>query len=147
MSKSDEDGRPAVILLVENAGLLRVLTGVDLADAGYRVLEAADAEEALAILKACSDVRLLITDLALPDALDGLALAHRVRAGWPHMGIIILSSRGPLGSRDVPSGTRFLEQPLFPFVLMHEVRKLLNGSRSGGQPETGSQPLLEYDEA
>ena len=128
MSKSDEDGRPAVILLVENAGLLRILTGVDLADAG-------------------SDVRLLITDLALPDALDGLALAHRVRAGWPHMGIVILSSRGPLGSRDVPSGIRFLEQPLFPFVLVHEVRKLLNGSRSGGQPETGSQPLLEYDEA
>jgi CheY-like chemotaxis protein len=64
---------PPSVLIVEDEALVRAL-GVGLfADAGFRPIEAADSEEALAILSADSGVQLLFTDVNLPGSIDGLA--------------------------------------------------------------------------
>ena len=66
------------ILIVEDEALVRVIGSDALEDAGYDVLEAASADEALRLLDANDDVRLLFTDIRMPGKLDGLQLANLV---------------------------------------------------------------------
>jgi CheY-like chemotaxis protein len=55
-----------VILVVEDELLLR-LTAVAIAtEAGFQALSAATADEAISILEACADVRLVFTDVQMP---------------------------------------------------------------------------------
>ena len=79
---------PASILIVEDEALVRFLGVGMFADAGFRVIEAADSEEAFEILAADSEVQLLFTDVNLSGTIDGLALAVQVHDRWPRIGII-----------------------------------------------------------
>src|ERR1700729_531842 len=82
-----------VILIVEDEALVR-LSAVDmLEDAGFRMIEAVNSEQALELLAADSDVQLLFTDVNMPGTIDGLALARQVRDRWPHIGIMIASGK------------------------------------------------------
>ncbi len=60
-------------------------------EAGFEAIEAADADEAIAILEARSDIRILFTDIRMPGSMDGLKLARAVRDRWPPVKIIITS--------------------------------------------------------
>ena len=61
-----------------------------LSEAGYRVLEARDGQEALTILEVHADVRAVFTDVTMPT-LDGLSLAKIVSERWPQIGILLTS--------------------------------------------------------
>jgi hypothetical protein len=83
MTDSD-DATAVVVLVVEDETLIRLLANDMLSEAGYRVLEARDGQEALTILEVHADVRALFTDVTMPN-LDGLSLAKivSVRAEAP----------------------------------------------------------------
>ena len=49
------------------------------ADAGYDVVEASNADEAIAILEAKADIHIVFTDIQMPGSMDGLKLARFVR--------------------------------------------------------------------
>ena len=66
------------ILLVEDSATQAAAYGVLLGDAGYEVLEARTAEQALQLLSE-NTVDLLLTDLTLPE-LSGIELCRRVRS-------------------------------------------------------------------
>jgi len=66
--------RPSV-LLVEDEPLLRAVTSDHLRDEGFRVIEAAAAAEAIALLEQHPDIDVLFTDVNLPGVLDGLELS------------------------------------------------------------------------
>jgi CheY-like chemotaxis protein len=86
-----------VILVVEDEILVR-LTAVAIAeDAGFEVLSATTADEALSILEARTDVRLVFTDVQMPGSMDGLRLAHAVRDRWPPVELIVTSGRRHIG--------------------------------------------------
>ena len=55
-------------------------------DAGYRVLEAENADEALQLFEINSDVRLLFTDVTMPGSMSGSDLAGQVALRWPEVG-------------------------------------------------------------
>src|ERR1700728_3140875 len=80
---------PVSILIVEDEVLVRAFGAGIFADAGFRTIGAASSEEALHLLSADSKVNLLFTDVNLPGAIDGLALARHVSGRWPHIGIIV----------------------------------------------------------
>ena len=87
-------------------------------DAGYRVLEAGSADEALQFLELNADVRLLFTDVSMPGSMSGSDLAHQVAARWPRIGIIVTSGRPR--PEPLPMGTRFHAKPYEPIhVLQH----------------------------
>ncbi len=72
------------ILLVEDQEGVRSFTAETLRELGYRVTEAQDALEALALLRGSAEVDLLLTDIGLPGGIDGRALAAeaaRLRPG------------------------------------------------------------------
>src|SRR3954466_3476297 len=80
-------GRPErpVVWLVEDEPLVRML-GVDLlTEAGFEVLQASDADEALTLLEARPDIEVLFTDVNMPGSLDGLKLASWASESRPHL--------------------------------------------------------------
>ena len=80
-----------------------------LEDAGYRVVEAGSAAEALQILESRGDVGVLFTDINMPGALDGLSLAELVHQRWPQIKLVVTSGRGL--PRAVPDDGKFLTKP------------------------------------
>lgn len=103
-----KDDASVIVLVAEDDLLLRLLANDMLTDADYRVVEAHDGREALAILGAQNTVRALLTDVNMPNV-DGLALARIVRQRWPHIGVVVTSGR-PMPS-GLPDGARFISKP------------------------------------
>ena len=72
-----------VVLIVEDEALVR-MTAVDMIEeAGFEILEAANADEAILLLEARRDITVLFTDIEMPGSMDGLGLAQAVRGRWP----------------------------------------------------------------
>src|SRR5450631_4491180 len=84
---------PAVVLVVEDDPLLRELAAEFLEDAGFLVLEAGDAEQAVDLLQSRSDIAVLFTDINMPGSMDGLELAHAVHDRWPPIKILVASGQ------------------------------------------------------
>lgn len=80
------------VLLVEDDPLVRMTLVEGLADAGFEVLEAEDAESALRVLAHHPEIALLLTDINLPGA-DGFALARAARVLRPDLPVIYASGR------------------------------------------------------
>ena len=68
------------------------MTAGDLRSAGYVVVEAGNAGEALAILKSGTPVDLVVTDIQMPGSIDGIELGIVVRSLWPSVKVVTLSS-------------------------------------------------------
>jgi DNA-binding NtrC family response regulator len=83
-------GGDETVLVVEDNTQLRQATVRQLAELGYRVVEAEHAAAALAILSGES-VDLLFTDVVMPGAMDGLDLAHHARSLRPGLKILLTS--------------------------------------------------------
>jgi CheY-like chemotaxis protein len=115
---------PPAILIVENDQLLKLLT-IDIVEAaGFVALQADNADEAMAVLEARSDIVLLLTDINMPGSMDGLKLAHAVSDRWPPIKIIIVSSRIP--KQDLPTDSRFFAKPYHGEKLISEIHSLIN---------------------
>jgi len=128
------EAQSAVILVVEDEPLVRLFAEEVLAeDGGYRVVAANNAHEALAVLSARPDVRLVFTDINMPGSMSGLDLAHRVHAVWPAIGLLVTSGAGLDGA--LPPGARFLEKPVMPMVLVATVGDLLAERHGAMQPQ------------
>jgi CheY-like chemotaxis protein len=92
-------GQPRAILVVEDDVVTRYLIADALRHVGYKVLEAASATEALAILKGvCID--LLFVDVHMPGEGDGLSVARFARQHQPEARIIVTS--GKVKAPDLP---------------------------------------------
>jgi CheY-like chemotaxis protein len=100
-----------VILIVEDEALVRLSAVGMLEDAGFRMIEAANSDEALELLAADSDVQLLFTDVNMPGIIDGLALARQVHDRWPHIGIMVASAKKEPQLGELPVGSRFEQKP------------------------------------
>jgi CheY-like chemotaxis protein len=112
-------------LVVDDEPLLRML-GVDIAEeAGFATIEACNADEAVAILEARSDIALVLTDVHMPGTMDGLKLAHAVRHRWPPIKIIVVSGHMLLADADLPSDSRFFGKPYDSGSLISEMRSML----------------------
>jgi CheY-like chemotaxis protein len=82
--------RDAVVLLVDDDAQGRPVTAALLRDLGYAVIEACDAERALAILHATPAIDLVVTDVIMPG-IDGPALAGRIRAERPGLPVLFIT--------------------------------------------------------
>ena len=80
-------------------------------DAGYKAIEASNSEEAIAILEARKDIRIVFTDVDMPGTMDGLKLAHAIRTRWPPVELIVTSGHFNLSDADMPERGRFISKP------------------------------------
>jgi CheY-like chemotaxis protein len=73
---------PIVVIVTEDEAAIRTLAAEILAEAGFTVVEAAHADDALAIMES-RVVNVLFADVQMPGSMDGLELARYVRRHWP----------------------------------------------------------------
>ena len=97
------------VLVVEDETLIRKLVAEELEEAGYSVVVATDADQAIAILEARQDIHLVFTDIDMPGSMDGLKLAAAVRDRWPPVHIIITS--GKIRPLEIPANALFIPKP------------------------------------
>ncbi len=117
----------AVVLIVEDEPLVRMMV-IDLfEDEGFEVLEAGDADSALSILQTRTDVDLLFTDVEMPGSLDGYALARWVYMHRPAVKTMIVSGRALPGIGDVPEGAIFVGKPYDHGDVMRRVQSMMAG--------------------
>jgi two-component system, response regulator PdtaR len=95
--------------MVENDVLLRLVMACNLRDAGFEVIEAANAAEALRILDRVP-VDVLFSDIDIPRNIDGLALAQWLRRSQADTRII-LTSGAAKAPGDVEEYASFLTKP------------------------------------
>jgi CheY-like chemotaxis protein len=114
-----------VVLIVEDEPFVR-LTGADLlAEAGFEVLEAGNADEALRILEATPEVRVVFSDVEMPGSLDGLGLARNIRQRWPGTGIVLTSGHC-IRAETIPREGRFLAKPYDGQALVRQIEEIVN---------------------
>jgi two-component system, response regulator PdtaR len=99
----------ATVLVVEDETLIRELVAEELEEAGYTVVIANNAAQAIAILEARQDIHLVFTDIDMPGSMDGLKLAAAVRDRWPPVHIIITT--GKVRPLEIPANALFIPKP------------------------------------
>ena len=116
MNQPTHEQRP-VVLVVEDEFLIRANAIDMIAAAGFDVVEAAKAEEAISVLESRNDILIVFTDVHMPGSLDGLKLAHAVRNRWPPVKLIVTSGRSIIPETELPIGGRFVRKPYEPFQI------------------------------
>ncbi|HEY7635009.1 MAG TPA: response regulator [Gemmatimonadales bacterium] len=127
-------GGTETILLVEDEPMVRGLAGRGLREYGYRVLEAADGDEALGVIADSGQtIDLVISDLVMP-VMGGRELGHKLAELDPSMPVLFMSGytgddvlrRGLL-----EPGAPFQSKPFTAEGLARRAREMLDAQHSG----------------
>lgn len=117
------DEARASILMVEDNADVRLMGATLLEDAGFAVHQAGDADEALSMINEGLAFDLLFTDIVMPGAMDGVALAAEVRRLQP--GAAVLLTTG-WGDRANDHGLDLIGKPYRAPELTRKIHALLN---------------------
>jgi len=136
---NSSDGQPAeravrggteTILVVEDEALVRELACSVLMGHGYRILQAESGVHALQVWQTHKErINLLLTDLVMPECLNGRELAQKLRAEQPQLKVLFTSGySSAVVAEDavVRSGLNFLPKPYHPRKLAQAVRDCLD---------------------
>ncbi len=116
------------ILVVEDEFLVCEMAADALAEEGYRVLTAADADDAGAML-ARESIDLLFTDIDLARGTNGLTLARHARRRLPRLPVIYTSGgRDRLSAEEAVAGSIFVAKPYRPSHIAALARRLMRGA-------------------
>jgi two-component system cell cycle sensor histidine kinase/response regulator CckA len=128
--QAEEPGGAGTVLVVEDEEAVRTLACRVLRAKGYRVLEAASADLALAILGGSTEpIELLLTDVVMPG-LSGPALAQRLVARHPSLRVLYMSGYAEEAIERqgaLPAGGDLLEKPFTADQLARRVRAAMAG--------------------
>jgi CheY-like chemotaxis protein len=113
-----------VVLVVEDDTLLRMHAAEMIHEAGFEVIEAQNADEAMTALEGRSNIAVVFTDIDMPGSMNGLKLAHAVATRWPPIGIVATSGHFQMRDGDLPDGGRFLAKPYRSHQLLATLREL-----------------------
>lgn len=114
----------ASILVVDDETLVRMMTAEVLRDAGFMVLEACSANEAVTALEGRDDIVAVLSDIEMPPGMDGIALAGIVRKRWPDVAMILTSGRIAPDGTDVP----FIAKPWRAADLIAQIAAVVDPS-------------------
>ena len=130
------------ILLVEDESSLRKLTGNTLKEAGYKVLEAGEAFQAMELAKEFDGtIDLLLTDVVMPG-LSGRELAEKLRPERPEMRVLYISgyTDGAVATHGVlESGITILRKPFTRAQLLRNVEEILAKKQNERIPEQNAE--------
>jgi CheY-like chemotaxis protein len=116
------------VLVVEDEMMVRMPIAEYLRDCGYHVVEAGDANEAIAAVDMEGPVSLVFSDVRMPGAMDGFDLAEWFRSHHPDVPVLLTS--GYHGGRSLSAasipGVRFIEKPYSQAQVAGRIAALLD---------------------
>lgn len=116
-------GTAETILLIEDEPLIRMGTTAMLEDGGFMVLEAANADEAQAIIADHPEISVVITDVQMPGSMNGLELASIIQRDHAHIPVLITSGRTGLQEAKA-HGASYLTKPYTAHAIQQALTKL-----------------------
>jgi PAS domain S-box-containing protein len=140
-------GGTETVLVVEDDDAVRELAVATLADLGYAVLKARDAEAALAIVESGAPIDLLFTDVVMPGPLKSTELARKARDRLPNLAVLYTSGytqNAIVHHGRLDEGVELLSKPYSREALARKLRHVLakqtRGSIAGSTPAASSPP-------
>ena len=121
-------GGDETVLLVEDDAMVRQFARQQLVSLGYAVLEAADGNEAMAIVRARTDIDLLFTDVVMPGGMSGRVLADEARALRPAIKMLFTSGyteNAIVHHGRLDPGVHLLSKPYRKRELARKLREVL----------------------
>jgi signal transduction histidine kinase len=128
ISASDTLG---TILVVDDEPLVRMVAVEILEDLGYVVLEAGDGPSALKILQSRPEICLLVTDVGLPNGMNGRQLADVVRETRPELNVLFVTGyaeNAVLNHGHLDRGMQVVTKPFSSETLARRVKDLIGGA-------------------
>ena len=122
------------VMVVEDEPLIRLGLVSTIEDAGYEVVEAANADDAIRKLEQIEGIRPVLTDVDMPGSMDGIRLAHYVNNRWPPVRLVVISGKVGVTPSQLPTGARFMTKPYQEPALINMVATMM---MSGGGPSGG----------
>ena len=124
----DTAAQPETILVVEDEILIRMLIAGYLRDCGFKVIEAANGDEALVVLQQPDvAIDIVFSDVDMPGSLDGFGLAQWIRQNRPGMDVVLAGSpaRAVSAAANLCESGPTLSKPYEPQIVLDEIRRLL----------------------
>lgn len=117
------------VLVVDDEPMIRVLIAEVLSDLGYTPIEATDGIAALKILQTTVQIDFLITDIGLPNDLDGRQLFEQARVLRPGLKVLFITGYGEenavLHHGRLEPGMHVMMKPFGVAVLASRVRDII----------------------
>jgi PAS domain S-box-containing protein len=116
------------ILLVEDEEMVRALAAQVLTNVGYRVVDAANGQEAIGVAQGHEgNIDLVLTDAVMPE-MSGMELVDRLQQIRPGIGVLMMSgySRDAMSDSMLSSTINLLQKPFTPVDLCRKVREVLD---------------------
>jgi CheY-like chemotaxis protein len=115
------------ILIVEDEVLIRLVISGYLGDCGYKVIEAANGDEALLVLQQDVKIDIVFSDVEMPGSLDGFGLSRWVRQHRPGLEVVLAGN--PARAADAAAALcesgPTLSKPYEAQVVVDRIRRLL----------------------
>ncbi|PWC28400.1 hybrid sensor histidine kinase/response regulator [Teichococcus aestuarii] len=127
-----EPAGQGVVLLVEDEAPVRSVSAEYLRELGYRVLEATDGPSALRILygQEAPQVALMVTDLGLPNGLNGRQVADAARQRWPDLPVLLITGyAGDALKEPLAPGMMLMTKPFELGALAAKVQEMIGKAR------------------
>ena len=135
------------ILVVDDKRVARRLAYRILSEEGYRVFEAASAEEAMSVLRmAYRYINLVVLDVVMP-LVDGVALGRRIALQWPWLRLLYMSAHpaqvlAEHGLTDLE--VVFLAKPFTHGELLEKVQRALDRRASPRRSEAMEESVRDH---
>lgn len=127
------EGQGETILVVDDEATIRHLVDEVLDELGYTVIGAADGAAGLKVLQSGSRIDLLITDVGLPNGMNGRQVADAARALKPGLKVLFITGyaeNAAVGNGHLEPGMELLTKPFSLDDLTRKVRSMLGQANS-----------------
>jgi CheY-like chemotaxis protein len=121
------------VLLVDDELLVRMVAFEVLEELGYEVIEAEDGHAALQVLEANANIDLLLTDVGLPNGMNGRQLAEAARNILPDLKVLFITGYAEyvlLNHGNLASGMQMMTKPFTGELLSQRVNEII-GDKTG----------------
>ncbi|HEV7434225.1 MAG TPA: ATP-binding protein [Pseudorhizobium sp.] len=121
------------ILVVDDEPLVRMVAVEILEELGYHVLEADDGPSALRILQAHRDICLLVTDVGLPNGMNGRQVADAARGAKPDLRVLFITGyaeNAVLNHGHLERGMQVMTKPFSGEALARRVKDIIKGDEA-----------------
>jgi two-component system, response regulator PdtaR len=112
-----------IVLVVEDEPIVRMMAVDCVEEAGLEAIEASNADEALRVLRGCSAIDIVFTDVRMPGTIDGFQLARVIASEWPATQVMVTSGHVASDEAMGSGAHRFFPKPYRPDVLIAAFRE------------------------
>ncbi|WP_246617854.1 response regulator [Rhizobium populisoli] len=123
-----------IILVVDDEPLVRMVAVEILEELGYEVLEAEDGPSALRVLAARADIDLLVTDVGLPNGMNGRQVADAARTARPNLRVLFITGyaeNAVLNHGHLDRGMQVMTKPFSSEAFGQRVKEIISSTELG----------------